>query len=224
MAFQPVPDTASVRFVLSGVAGGAVEGCEAIWTWHVRDTVVGFASASALQSLATYAEDWWETGQAGGAAAKTLFHADWRLDRVVTTNLDVANGLAVSEGVGTVGTRAGTVVPPNCPALVQFRGDGGGTPMAARSFLPAGVEADLNGNSFATTFRNDLQGVVDDFVSDLGNTVASWAFVIVSRYSGTEPVQKTRAVRRATAMTNTLDFVGVRQEVASQRDRRASVG
>ena len=224
MVYQPVPDTAEVRFELVGVPGTGLAGASAMWRWFVRDEVIPWTPAL-LTGLAGFSTTWWDAGKDGGPDGRSAFDGAWALARCVATDLTQEGGVSVSVEPGLAqpspGTRTGASLPAGVAALVQFTYDGGGSPKRGRTFLPAGVEEDLDGLLFTTTLTNLCTDLVEDFINGLGDAVATWAFVGVSRYSGSEEVTVKRATRRAgNAVTNTLASHATRRQYASQRDRR----
>jgi len=238
MAFQAVPDTASITFKFTGGGASKLAGCEAQFTLYVRDTTTAW-DAGQLSQLGAYGEAWWETGKNAGTGLKTRFSDNWGLQTIDCVELAVENGRQDTTVVGTTGTLGSDPPPPNCAVLVKFRGDPGNAPPRGWVFVNSGNETSLDGNGWTTAHTDSLVQAFEDFRIDLNDPTAggdvNWAQVLVSRAAGTEAElalirdlrvqlkEALRATRRATAETNTLDTIGARTEVASQRDRRASI-
>lgn len=235
MAFQPVPDTASLTWFFEGVSGGTLTGCEAQMQVYVRDEAAPDPwLAPQLALLAAYGRDWYDLGKNAGTAFKTSVSAQWVLRRVVARDLQVAGGAASILQPNLVGTKAGDPVPPSVPMWCKFTCASGAPPKDGGTFLPVGTETDLDGTFFSGTFVGVVQQQIEDFRADLNDPLSggfvSWAHVVPSKYASTnDNVKNARealrqaiaATRRATALTNTVEVVECRELVGSQRDRRA---
>lgn len=238
MAFQEVPDTASLTFKFSGTGAGSLNLCVAQSTVYVRDETTPWSGAQ-LQKLADYGAAWWQSGKNGGVAARTQFSSSWGMEVCLAVDLTIPNGgQATASPATTVGSLAGDPAPPNCAVQIKAKGDAGGFPPFGFNFWPAGHEALLAGNAWSGTLTTAVRQLAIDFLTDINDPTAggdiNWAQVIVSRSGGTpaqlEAIREARsalkaaiaATRRTTALTNTLDGFFSRSEVASQRDRRAS--
>lgn len=227
-----------LKFRHNGVGGGDLEGCYAEYTFHVRDEIVGW-NAVTVTRLANYGADWYSAGKgAAPVAARTLMNPAWSLSDVVCQDLGVTNGIKVTVPTAFAGTRAGAAPSPSVCAEVRHRADPGEVPPLWWNFLNWGSDEDFDGNDLDGAFGNAVLAVMNDFIGSLSNVAmggaVDWAFVGVSRAAGT-PAQllavRTKraelraaiaATRRATAITGTHQASEIRQEIASQRDRRAS--
>jgi hypothetical protein len=233
MAFQPVPNTASVTLFFEGTGGGILSGCEAQSAFYVnRDA--GVWNAAAVQELADYTFEWWDAGKNAGAALKASVANDWVLRRIIAKDLEAENGTSYVLTANAVGTRNGDAVPPNCPMWIKFVGESGSLPKDGGVFLPVGIETDLDGTFFTGAFATAVQQLVTDWRTDLNDPgaggVVDWAHVIVSRSQSTnDDVKDARAAlraaiaatRRATAVVNNVTSIAARELLGSQRDRRA---
>lgn len=223
---QLVPDTAELRFLWEGSSGSDLEGCEAEMTLYVRDTLVAWIQ-SKVDALAAFGRDWWDSGKNAGPAFKASVSSGWLLTEVKARDLGSATGLESTLVVNTNGTLPGSPVAPNCAMLVKFRCDPGTFPKIGWVFAPVGTENELSGNVWTNAFLASVTQRFIDFNTDINDPLAGGfagqAQVRVSRSLGTAAVVKSRAVPRATALTNTLAEITTRAEVASQRDRRASI-
>lgn len=229
MAFQPVPDTAGLRFKFAGNPGGTVADLVAYFTLYVRQTPPPGWTSGELQRLADYGGAWWSAGKNGGATLRSFVNASWGLSECRATDLEVSGGgQAVHIPGAFLGTRSGEPVPPQAPALVQLFGDAGGEPIRGRVFFSFLSETDIIADEYLATPRTGLAQIFEDFRADIGDVLAggqtNWAQVLVSRSEGTvvDPKPKKVAVRRVTAVTNTLSAAAtVRPVTGSQRNRRS---
>lgn len=226
MAFQAVPDTASVTFRMVGVSGSLLA-TKAQWTWHIRNTVaVDFPDTTTLENIANGGVEWFTTGLGGGAAAETLFSSAWVLDHVEARDLTVINGPSFQADSGAPGTLAGDPLSGALAMLAQFHADPGESPTQWWSFLPVGDETKISGNSWDISFQTAVLNCINNYIEAINDWMpglTGGAFVGVSRYSGTEVPANPRkvAVRRVgDAVTGTLASSTVRTLVATQRDRR----
>lgn len=223
---QVVPDTAECRFFWNGGSGTPLEGCEAEMTLYVRDTLVPWIQ-SKLDDLATFCRDWWQSGKNAGAPFRSHVSTAWGLDHILVRDIGSLTGLQSSLPGNTAGSLAGDPVAPNCAMLIKFRCDPGGFPRQGWVFAPVGSENNLSGNFWSNAFVTSVAQAFIDFNTDLNDPLAGGAAgqaqVRVSRSSGTAAVIKSRAVARPQGLTNTLAAITGKEEVASQRDRRASV-
>lgn len=233
MAFQPVPETAQCNFKFDGVVGGLLEGSKAMFSLYVESDGVAW-TATTLDLLSDYCLDWYTTGKASGQSCRSLISDAWTCSSITAKDLSVAGGILSDAGAGGAGTRTGTqALPPSVAVWTKFIGVAGGAPLDGGCFLPAGVEGDLDGDDFASVFRDNVNQTLNDWRNDLDNVSAGgalvWRQVIVSRsLSTTDAVKDARealreaiqATRRATAVTNPVVNGVTRRLIASQRDRR----
>lgn len=223
---QLVPDTAELTFLFEGVPASDLDGCEAQSSLYVRDTLGAWTQLT-LNALAAYGRDWWLNGKNANPGFRLNFSQQWELKQVVARDLGAVNGLQSALVVNDVGGNAGDAVSPNVAVLYKFQCDPGGSPDQGWVFWCAGTEGDCFGNNWGVGFTTVIDQRMDDFDADLNDPTAggnaAWAQVRVSRSSGTMNVTKKKAVPRVTAVTNTIASGATRLEIASQRDRRASI-
>lgn len=225
--FQVVPDTAQLRFDLEGNPTSLFADVPWSFSLYVRNTI-GAWTQLAINQLAGFGVDWWEDGKDGGPSLQSLTNVGWTVERITATDLGVENGLTDTQvPASPIGTRAGEPYAPGAPALVQLDGAPAGVPKRGRVFWSGLVEADVIGGAVTIAARNSLalafENAREALSSDVMGGNSAWAQVLVSRNLGTvpDPTPPRVAVRRATAVTNTLGQPAlVRPILGSQRKRR----
>lgn len=213
-AFQAVPNTASFRCRYTGVLAGELEGLDAQYKLYVRNTVLGWSVAH-LQATGDLIRD------QHNANMRPLLSTAWGFDAVDGRDEGAEFGAtSLSVGAGA-GTRVGAAPPAGVALQVRFDGDTGAPPRKGWIFGPFGVEADLAGERWLDPLRVAAETAFETLRAAITAVLNGDAQVIVSRHSGTEPDPTAkRAVKRVTALTNTLTNVGVPPTYASQRNRR----
>lgn len=214
MAFQPVPDTAQFTFFFDGVVGSFLEGLKAAYSVYCRDTVQAWdddALIDVAEALRTHFQN---------DGAELMSNA-WILAAIQGKDLEVELGAKPVIGAGDVGTRAGEPSPPSVTALAQIRGNFGGKPQRGWIHLPFGVEADLQGERWTSSFTTAVETYVDGFGPVMSGVAITHAWCLVSRHEGTAPDPNALiAVKRASGITNTIRDSNCRALIGSQRDRR----
>lgn len=235
MAFQPVPDTASVTVRLRGATGQQIVGAEAQFSMYVRDEAANPPwDATALQLLADYTKVWMDTGKNGGSGGKASLSDGWFVIDVVAHDLSQLAGLSATAIAGFAGTGVSAELSAALAMWVKFNGTPGDLPKDGGVFWPHGREDVLDGDTWQSGTLSGVKTLFDDWRADLNDPTAggkiSWAHVIVSRSRVTDDSVKNArqalrdaiaATRLATAETALVQSVQPRALVATQRDRRA---
>lgn len=161
--------------------------------------------------------------------AESLYPAlsqDISLAEVQCRDLSVADG-AIFVGVPTVSVEGGQVspaLPGNAAACVSFRTGLAGRSRRGRNYVAGLPEFRVSGNIISDPFVTDLQNAYNVLLAPTGPFVASgFAWVVVSRYSGVDPVTG-EPIPRAFGQPTVINAVQVDNLVDSQRRRLAGRG
>lgn len=200
MPFQPIPDTASFRFVFD--RGGDFT---AINTFYVRD-VTGPWTAAALSSLAADLETWWSANLRG------LVSSALTLREIVARDESQEFGAQVVDSAALAGTRGDQLAASIASAVIQWTGDGGGAPRRGFTHHIGLIETDGAGDSWEATTLGQLEDAYTSLAPAIEASQVSAAQVIVSRFAN--------GLKRPSAVTNTLQDVKARSVIGSQQRRR----
>lgn len=238
MAFQSVPNTAMLTWVLDGTGGSELQGAEAQFSVYIRDESGADPwTLVSLSALNLYGVTWWSAGKNGGSPMRANFVDAWTLTEVIARDLVNENGPVVPSSPGSAGTITGDPVSAALATWTKFTGESGALPKDGGVFTPSGYQLVEDGDLWDANHAASVEQVWEDFRADLTDPLAGgdadWEHVIVSRsQSLNDDVKNARAAlraaiaatRRATAVTNPVTAVATRRLVAIQRDRRVGEG
>jgi hypothetical protein len=205
MPFVPVPDTleAEVRCSLDsqGVENTLYFTALAPWT-----PTSGKALGDALR-------DWWISNLSPNLSNRIS------LVEVYVTDLSSATGFtATSLPTGTpVGGVNEEPVPNNVSPCISFRTDSRGRSYRGRNYVPGLPNAAVNTNTLEVTVAGELAAAYEELFTIASDFSGSW--VVVSRYSGVDPVTKRSIPREIGVVTPITAVLFTDLIVDSQRRR-----
>ncbi|MGH2669964.1 MAG: hypothetical protein ACRDH5_12775 [bacterium] len=217
MGFQPVPDTAEVILEFSRGPDPATADWVVVNRHHWRDTVVPWNAAN-LTGLVNDILAWWN------ANLRPLTAANLRLFRIKATDLNAEFGAVIENFPNSPGTYGIVEAVAIQCAVVQWRGDPGGTPRRGRTYFGGLTEDRVVGDAIDGVATAALQAAYEQLA--LVDGVGTAALVLVSRFQGTflqshpDGTITREPTPRAAGVTNTIDTVAVRDVIGSQERRR----
>lgn len=149
-----------------------------------------------------------------------------QLTEVKVRDLNIADGPQFI-GVPTlpvVGQGPGAALPGNVAACVSFRTGLTGRSRRGRNYVAGLPEAGVTGNALSQTLGQGIRAAYEALLAPTGPfAVAGYAWVVLSRYSGVDPVTG-RPVPRASGLPTFVNAVLIDANVDSQRRRLAGRG
>jgi hypothetical protein len=211
MAPRP-PVAGVVQITIGGVSGGGSN-----WLNKLHMSYTGLAPTAA--ALVLYAG---EVESAWAADLSPMQRADIHENLVAVTDLSSDMGAVGEDPTDNVGTRAGNVLPAQTAALLSYtmgRHYRGGHP---RTYLLAGVEADLDDSEhWASAFVTALGTAWTNFLTAIHAPVTGFTpnnLVQVSYFGGV-PTIGGKSQPRAIPLVDVLGAHTVSSRLASQRRR-----
>lgn len=205
MPFVPVANTVLVEIRLT--ANG--QQCEnTLWFENATDPVVGdlIVLGSTLQS-------WWTTSVA------PLVSSDVQLREILCTSQTTASSPQYSTvpAIPEFGTSTANIVPNNVTMSVSFRTALRGRSFRGRNYIVGMTEDQVAGNSFVAGVTALWQAAYEDILTAIGSTDFTW--VVVSRFSGVDPVTGD-PIPRAAGVTTPIGTVLVVDSFVDSARRR----
>lgn len=212
MAFQAVPNT--VQVTLEHAGSGDLLGASANWSFYFT-TPAAPTLANITAVVDSLVSDF-------GTNYQPRLVDEWTLTKIRGRSLHVEGGPSYERvNIGS-GTRSGEPVPPSVCVVWRFSGSSGGASSRGRVYLPIGSEADISGNEWAQSFIDAIETNEQAWVQNAIATVVGASHTVVSRFLGTEPVERRKPVPRAAGVTTTVANYSPQTMVGSQRERRPS--
>lgn len=199
MAFQPVPNTASVEMIF-GSNGSIVEN-----VFHVEKDAPW--TAVELQALAQAFEGWWRT-ELASTQPPTL-----ALQRTDARDLTTASGAFHSEPcVGACqGTALDVALPNNVTAAVKWTTGLAGRSQRGRTYHIGLTEAAVVGDNLIESARATLQTAYNELIATINALGGTYDLVVVSRV--------TNGLPRPVGQTTPITSAQLDNSVDSQRRR-----
>jgi hypothetical protein len=210
MPFVPVPNTALVEIRYES-QGQQVENT----LWFELDTA---PAPPALSDLADAVGAWWRT------EAKPLTSSRVEVREYVATSQvsSTAPQVSIAGSILDVGGNTPNAMPLGTTFVVSFRTDLRGRSFRGRNYIVGLTEDQVDGNSLEDGVAEQwrlayaaLVGAADDI---------GWTWVVVSRFSGVDPITHHPIPRAAGVTTPITSIVVVDNFVDSQRRRLSGRG
>lgn len=208
MPFQAVPNVAKFDMIMVGGDGQRL-----MCSIYVRNTALPWTATKLAATATTIGNAWRDQ-------VMPLIATGVTFDRVDAVDLGAEFGAQAVVEYNTVGTRAGDQATYALAALVVLTCTGGAPPRKGHLFVPGLVESDVTRDLLTSTYQGLLDTAMETIDSQITGGGDAW--VVVSRYS--KAVTPAPPHLRPTGVSNTVDDIGVRQLVATQRDRRQGIG
>lgn len=205
MAFVPVNNTALVEVRMS-YANQKVENTlwvESVDTWD----------EAALVELVSEVKDWWI------ASYSTIASDQVVLREVVATDMTTASsGIGAISGTDETGAQTGGGLPGNCSLACSFRTNSRGRAFRGRNYvvgIPILQMVDID--TVESAYALLVETAYGDFKTAI--SAADWNWVVVSRFSGIDPVTK-KPIPRTAGITTTVTLASVVDRTIDSQRRR----
>jgi hypothetical protein len=205
MPFVPVPNTALVEMRML-LDAQQVE--NTLYFDFGATPVIGD-----LTSIANAMITWWES------AYSTAITTSVELREVVATDLSSATGpqVSISPAVPAFGDLNDAPLPNNVTLTVSFRTANRGRSFRGRNYVVGLGETQVAGNTVAPSVITAFDGIYSQLLASPVAAIATW--VVVSRFSGVDPVTG-EPIPRVTGIATPIISVTVVDNVVDSQRRR----
>lgn len=207
MPFVPVANVAQIQIV------GSIDNQETVNDLYFVSTAPPISQVS-LQALITALVDWLNSQLA------PLYNEGWSgsalRGRDLTSQFSfvAANSLA-----GLVGGTAGEAAPNNVSSNIVFGTDLAGRNNHGSNRIPALTNSLISLNTIDTTWQSNVAAAYFSLIAPSSVLPGGWTWVVVSRYSGTDPITGKPVPRVAGVFHEVFSAYFVDQVVDSQKTR-----
>jgi hypothetical protein len=210
MPFVPVANTALVEFRMTA-NGQKVE--NTIWAEFPSPP-----AAADLTSLINACESWWVAEYATNVSSGV------QLREISATSMDSATAPQVSLAPvsPTFGASTANIVPGNVTLTVSFRTALRGRSFRGRNYIVGLTEDQIAGNQAVAGITSLWAGHYTALIAAIAGAGFEW--VVVSRFSGVDPVTHDPIPRAAGITTPVISVVVVDDNLDSQRRRLTGRG
>ena len=207
MAFQPVPDSASI--VIEGEMADGVTWVQSYNLQNAGGVVVDQTQADLI--AANY-----NTSLIGNDV-DDLLSTTWHALSLTFTDLSTEFGAQYTADLtGCDGLATGNPLPNGAAALISWRTNTRSRNARGRTYFGGFTEADSLGNGLSATLVSNLQDWASQWINDLESYADN--MVVVSRYEGVDPVTH-KPIPRAEGLTFPITTALVHPSWKSQRRR-----